>query len=105
IFLSTFVLISENRQSAQADRRTKVDLQLNMIAEQEITKLIEMMDRLHRHLGIKDPDEKSVEEMARPTYVEEVADAVEAAEGDAGVNGEATRETARSCTGATSAHT
>ena len=83
IFLSTFVLISENRQSQQADRRAKVDLQLNMIAEQEITKLVEMVARVHEHLGLKDPDEKSVREMQRPTRVEEVADAVDAAEGNA----------------------
>ncbi|MEX0750641.1 MAG: DUF1003 domain-containing protein, partial [Dehalococcoidia bacterium] len=37
IFLSTFVLVSQNRQAAAADRRARVDLQINVIAERELT--------------------------------------------------------------------
>ena len=80
IFLSTFVLISENRQSQQADKRAKVDLQVNVLAEQEITKLVEMVVNIQQHLGIHDPRDEAVERMQKPTYVEELADAVEAAE-------------------------
>ena len=80
IFLSTFVLISENRQSVQAVRRAKVDLQANIIAEQEITKLIEMVAGLQAHLGIEPAHDKDLNQIQRPTYVEELADAVEAAD-------------------------
>ena len=80
IFLSTFVLISQNRQALQADRRAKVDLQLNMIAEQEITKVVEMVAAIQRHLGIGAGHDPVVREMQAPTYVEDVANAVEAAE-------------------------
>jgi uncharacterized membrane protein len=37
IFLSTFVLVSQNRQAALADRRADLDLQINLLAEHEIT--------------------------------------------------------------------
>ncbi len=56
IFLSTFVLITQNRQAVAADRRAKVDLQINMIAEREVTKLIEMVSHIHKHLGIDQPE-------------------------------------------------
>jgi uncharacterized membrane protein len=80
IFLSTFVLISENRQAMQADRRAKVDLQLNIIAEQEVTKLVAMVAEIQEHLGIHGARDPVVREMEQPTYVEDVANAVEAAE-------------------------
>src|SRR5437016_5007110 len=42
IFLSTFVLISQNRMAALADKRADLDLQVNLLAEHEITRLIGM---------------------------------------------------------------
>ncbi len=48
IFLSAFILISENRQGRMADRRSRVDLQINLIAEREITKLMELIVEIHR---------------------------------------------------------
>jgi len=81
IFLSTFVLITQNRQAITADRRAKVDLQVNMIAEREITKLIEMVKHLHEHVGVGTPDHDSeLEEMQEPTHVTKLADAIDAAE-------------------------
>jgi uncharacterized membrane protein len=78
IFLSTFVLISENRQARQADRRAKVDLQFNIMAEQEVTKLIKMIDEIRSHLGIAEEADPALQEMQQPTRVEAVADAIEA---------------------------
>jgi uncharacterized membrane protein len=81
IFLSTFVLITQNRQAIAADRRAKVDLQVDLIAEREITKLMEMVAHLHEHLGHgnakHDPE---FADMVRPTHVEKLAEAVDEAE-------------------------
>jgi uncharacterized membrane protein len=81
IFLSTFVLITQNRQAIAADRRAKVDLQVNMIAEREITKMMKMVAHLHEHIGgdgaRHDPE---LEDMRRPTHVEKLAEAVDEAE-------------------------
>jgi uncharacterized membrane protein len=81
IFLSTFVLITQNRQAVIADRRAKVDLQVDMIAEREVTKLIKMVSHIHQHLGIEQPQhDHELEEMKKPMHVERMADAIDAAE-------------------------
>jgi uncharacterized membrane protein len=53
IFLSIFVLISQNRMAHQADRRAHLDLQINLLAEQENTLMLRMLERLCEHQGIK----------------------------------------------------
>ena len=80
IFLSTFVLITQNRQAIAADRRAKVDLQVNMIAEREITKLFQMVTDIHDHLGMHTPHDQELEDMKEPTHVEKLADAIDEAE-------------------------
>jgi uncharacterized membrane protein len=83
IFLSTFVLIAQNHQAIVADRRAKVDLQVDMIAEREVTKLIKLVSHIHEHLGIDQPKhDHELEEMKKPMHVERVADAIDAAEQD-----------------------
>jgi uncharacterized membrane protein len=79
IFLSLFVLISQNRQAILSDKRAKLDLQINLIAEQEVTKLIEAVSRIEEALGIE-PDDPDLEHMKRPTRVREVADQMEVLE-------------------------
>ena len=82
IFLSTFVLISQNRQSLQADRRAKVDLQVNMIAEQEITKAISLIADIHQHLGLGAADDAELAHMQKETRVDELVEAIEGAEAE-----------------------
>jgi len=52
IFLSTFVLISQNRAAALADRRADLDLQINLLAEHELTRLITVVDRIAEKVGV-----------------------------------------------------
>ena len=54
IFLSTFVLISQNRMAAAADRRADLDLQISLLAEHEITKLATLAAAIDAHVGVKD---------------------------------------------------
>jgi uncharacterized membrane protein len=42
IFLSTFVLISQNHAAAAADKRADLDLQISLLAEHEITKPVQL---------------------------------------------------------------
>jgi uncharacterized membrane protein len=58
IILSAFILISQNRQQRLADRRAHLDLQINMLSEQENTKVLSVLDEIRNHLGIgrRDPD-------------------------------------------------
>ena len=53
IFLSIFVLISQNRMAHQADRRAHLDLQINLLAEQENTMMLRMLENLCEQQGIK----------------------------------------------------
>jgi uncharacterized membrane protein len=50
IFLSTFVLISQNRMARLAEKRAELDLHVNMLAEQKAAKTLEMLDHLTRQL-------------------------------------------------------
>jgi uncharacterized membrane protein len=50
IFLSTFVLISQNRLACASEKRAELDLQVNLLAEQKTTKVIEMLDDIARQL-------------------------------------------------------
>jgi uncharacterized membrane protein len=50
IFLSTFVLISQNRLSAASEKRSELDLQVNLLAEQKATKVLEMLDQITTQL-------------------------------------------------------
>jgi uncharacterized membrane protein len=53
IFLSTFVLISQNRAGAVANKRADLDLQINLLAEHEITRLVILVDAIADHLGVE----------------------------------------------------
>jgi len=70
IFLSTFVLISQNRQAMRSERRARVDLQVDMIAEQEITKLMQLVMEIHGHLGIHRQHDPELQNMQKPTSIE-----------------------------------
>jgi uncharacterized membrane protein len=53
IFLSIFVLTSQNRMARQADRRAHLDLQINLLAEQENTMMLQMLQKLCERQGIE----------------------------------------------------
>ena len=46
IFLSTFIMISENRQERVSERRSPLDLQINLLSEQENTKKLELLGKI-----------------------------------------------------------
>ena len=77
IFLSTFVLISQNRAAVQADKRADLDLQVGLLAEHEVTHLITMVRAIARKMDIKDADHPELEELTqdiRPENVMETMD-------------------------------
>jgi len=52
VFLTIFVLISQNRMSRQAEKRAHLDLQVGMLAEQELTTVLQMLQKLCQHSGV-----------------------------------------------------
>ncbi len=76
IILSIFVLISENSQSQRAERLARLEMEINIIAEREITKLMGLVSDIHEHLGLA--TEPDVEEMRMETRLDDLAQIVDA---------------------------
>ena len=72
IFLSVIVLISQNRAARVAELREEIDLQVNVKAEQEITKLLIILDRVHDHLGLPPEDDEELVMMKQKTDLDEI---------------------------------
>lgn len=73
IFLSVFVLVSQNRSEQVSDLRQEIDFQINTQAEQEITKLIYMIHDIHQHLGLSHKNDKELKQMMKKIDPEELA--------------------------------
>ena len=80
IFLSTFILITQNRMAATADRRAELDVQISLLAEAEITKLVELVSEIAARLKIPAAQHDEIEEMKQLVEPEAVLDAIEEAE-------------------------
>lgn len=80
IFLSTFVLISQNRLACASEKRAELDLQVNLLAEQKATKVLEMLDQITEQLdqvGTRfnfkpDPEVKALKVSPEPQEVLQV---------------------------------
>jgi uncharacterized membrane protein len=77
IFLSTFILISQNRASSAADRRADLDLQISLLAEHEITHLITLTRRIAEHLGLEEAHNPELGELQRNVAPEAVLQRLE----------------------------
>ena len=72
IILATVVLISQNRAGQIADLREEIDLQVDIITEQELTKVAQMISLLLEKNGISMKGDKELEEMLKPTNLEKI---------------------------------
>ena len=73
IFLAIFVLISQNRMSRLADHRAHLDLQVNLLAEQEITTTLKLVQEIRARLGAGPVADETVDRLLRPTDVQELS--------------------------------
>jgi uncharacterized membrane protein len=80
IFLSTFVLMSQNRMAAAADKRADLDLQISLLAEHEITRLAKILAAISQKLAVSIEDEREFKELERDVAPEAVLDRIEEAE-------------------------
>jgi len=72
IFLSLFVLISQNDMSIEADRRHKLDLQVNLLAETESTVSLRLLDKIAKKLGIEDGARADAQRLSDDTNPKEI---------------------------------
>jgi uncharacterized membrane protein len=80
IFLSTFVLISQDRMAALADRRADLDLQISLLAEHEITRLITLVTAIAERLELEVAQNPELAELSRDVAPEKVMEKMEAHE-------------------------
>lgn len=77
IFLSTFVLISQNRLSTEADRRADLDLQIGLLTEYELTRVLKMLDAIQDKMGIENDTDEELLELEKHVHPEDVLDEME----------------------------
>ncbi len=77
IFLSTFVLISQNRMSVEAEHRADLDLHIDLLAEYELTRVLQMLDAIQEKMGIENDQDAELTELESETKPEEVLAEIE----------------------------
>ncbi|MBB4859341.1 putative membrane protein [Novosphingobium chloroacetimidivorans] len=81
IFLSTFVLISQNRMAERQNRSADLDLHINLLAEHELTRVAMLLERIARKLDVT-VDDLELAEIEADVEPEDVLDALEERQGD-----------------------
>jgi len=76
IILSIAVLISQKRESDIADLREETDFAINVRAENEITKILNMLDAIHDHLGLSNEEDDELRSMKKPTDINAIEDEI-----------------------------
>ena len=78
VVLSSFILMRQNRMAKRGERRDHLNLQVDLIAEKEVTKLLQMVQAICEHMGLKHiAEDKEVEEFSQKTSVETIAQSLE----------------------------
>ncbi len=77
IFLSTFVLVSHKRQNDINDTRSDLDLQINLLTEYEVTKILRITDAIADHLGLTEGQDPELEQLKKEISPERVLQEME----------------------------
>jgi uncharacterized membrane protein len=77
IVLAIFVLISQNRSSKIADLREEIDLQIDMLTEREVTKIMHLFGAIAEKQGIDLSHDRELAEMLEPTSTGKIEQALE----------------------------
>ena len=77
IFLTTFVLMTQNRMSQEAERRAELDLQISLLAEHEVTRLITLVKAIGEKLDIEASRDPELPELQQDVAPERVLDVME----------------------------
>jgi uncharacterized membrane protein len=95
IFLSSFILVSQNRASRVSERRNQLDLQINLLTEQENTKMLQMLQSISRAVGVTDHDDPSLDVLEQATRPDKLAEQIDRAAQEDAPKGEETPPRAR----------
>ena len=82
IFLSTFILISQNHDSKISERRNHLDLQINLLSEQENTQMLVMLRAIAEKVGANLSRDDQVEALSEETKPQRLVTQIKAREED-----------------------
>jgi uncharacterized membrane protein len=72
--LTIFVLISQGRMARQSERRSHLDLQVGMLSEQELTTIVQMLQKLCQHMGVNvDSSNQDIQSFSKTTDLQRLA--------------------------------
>lgn len=77
IFLSIVVLISQNRANQIAEMRSELDFEINVRSEEEITRMITMLDEIHDHMGLDPVDDTELTRMKQKIDIKKLGDQIQ----------------------------
>jgi uncharacterized membrane protein len=80
IFLSTFVLISQNRMSKLEAKRADLDLQISLLSEHEITRILTLVTEMAKRMEVEEAHDPELDELAKDVAPEHVLDRMQATE-------------------------
>jgi uncharacterized membrane protein len=79
VLIATFVLIAQNQMSRQSDRRDHLNLQISLLAEQEMTLMLKMLRHVSERLNVQPEtaDEARALKLTEETNVYELVQTLE----------------------------
>ena len=78
IFLSIFILISQNEETRLTERRSALDLQLDLLSEQESTRALRMLRQIGEKLDVRFEADPQIKELERATHPDALAEQIDA---------------------------
>ncbi len=80
IFISTFILITQNRMQALSETRNDLDLQISLLAEHEVTRLLRLVQQIANKVGATEASCSDLNELTQDVHPEKVMEKIEEAE-------------------------
>jgi len=84
IFLTTLVLINQNRMAAVVERRAELDLQISLLTEHEVTRMLHLVSAMAERLKVRSDVDEEIEELKHDVEAADVLDKIENADGGVG---------------------
>jgi uncharacterized membrane protein len=81
IFLTTLVLINQNRMAAVVERRAELDLQISLLTEHEVTRMLHLVSAMAERLKVRSDVDEEIEELKHDVEAADVLDKIEHADG------------------------
>jgi uncharacterized membrane protein len=78
VILSSFILMRQNRMMRRGERRDHLNLQIDLLSEKEITKVLQMVRAICGHMGLQNiMADKEIRELSEPTSIESLSQTLE----------------------------